>query len=126
MVARLGSQSGKVGLGCLFSIFVLVAGIWVGINAFEVYWRYYRLQDFVREQAGFATLVSNDVILRRLVAYSDSLDVPIAARAWQVRRSSNPREIRISAEYRDSIVIELLGIRKAWNVDFKPGARLPL
>jgi len=123
MVRRFGNQPGKVGLGCLFSIFLLVAGIWVGINVFEVYWRYYRLQDFVKEQAGFATLVDDGVIRRRLVAKADSLGVPLTSRDWDIRRGTNPPQIVIQAQYMDTVVIELLGFRKVWARQFSPGVR---
>jgi len=126
MVARLGNKPGKMRLGCLLSIFVLVAGIYVGIDVLEVYWRYYRLQDYVKEQAGFAPIISNDVIRRRLVAYSDTLGVPVAARAWDIRRSASPREITVSAQYQDSVVVKVLGLRKVWYVDFRPNARAHL
>ena len=126
MVTRFGNRPGKVGLGCLFSIFLLVAGVWVGINVLEVYWRYYRLQDFVKEQAGFATLVDDGVIRRRLVAKCDSLAIPLTGRDWDIRRGTNPPHIVIAAQYTDTIVIEVAGFRKAWAKPFSPGVRMGL
>ncbi len=126
MVRRFGNRPGKIGLGCLFTLFLVVAGIWVGINVFEVYWRSYQLQDYVDEQAGFAPLVSDAVILRRLVAKSDTLGIALGQRDWNVRRGGNPPQVIISAEYRDSVVIEVLGLRKVFYIDFKPNARAAL
>lgn len=126
MVARMRNRPGKARLGCLFSLFIVVAGVWVGINVVEVYWRYYRLQSYVKEQAGFAPVVEDQVIRRRLVAFSDTLGVPLGSRDWQIRRGGNPPQIVISAQYQDTIVIELLGVRKVFPVAFRPGSRAGL
>jgi hypothetical protein len=126
MVERFGNRPGKIGLGCLFSLFLLVASVYVGINVLEVYWRSYQLQNYVDEQAGFAPVVDDQVIIRRLVAKSDTLGIALGPRDWNVRRGGNPPQIVISAEYRDSVVIEVLGLRKVFYHDFKPSARASL
>jgi hypothetical protein len=126
VVRRTGNRAGKTRLGCLFTLVVLAAVLYVGFNAGEVYFRYYRLQDFVNGQAGLAAVLTDDVILTRLVGYSDTLGVGLGPRDWHVVRSWSPREIRIDAEYRDSIVIELARWRKVFYVDFKPSAKAPL
>jgi hypothetical protein len=123
MVTRIGNPPGKVGLGCLFSLFLLVAGVYVGFNFFEVYWRAFQLQRYVDEQASFAPVVTDAVIVRRLVAKADTLDVALGQRDWDVRRGGNPPEIVIEAQYRDSVVIEVLGLRKVFYLEFKPSAR---
>lgn len=126
MVRRFGNRPGKVGLGCLFTLFLIVAGVYVGINVFEVYWRSYQMQDYVDEQAGFAPIVGDDVILRRLVAKADTLGIALGPRDWNVRRGGNPPQIVISGQYRDSVVIEVLSLRKVFYHDFKPSARASL
>ncbi len=123
MVTHARNRSGKTHIGCLFSLFIVAVGIYVGVNIAEVYWRYYRLEDYVKEQVDFASLVGDDVILRRLVAYSDNLGVPLGQRDWTVRRTWTPRQITISAQYQDTIRIEVLGLRKVFAVEFKPYAR---
>ena len=123
MVAQARNRSGKTHVGCLFSLFVVAAGIYVGVDVAEVYWRAYRLQDLVKDQVTFAPSLTDDVIRRRLIAYSDALGVPLGQRDWIVRRTSSPREITISAQYRDTIRIEFLGLRKALVVEFKPHGR---
>ena len=126
MVDRNGNRAGKAHLGCLFTLAVLATAIYIGIGAAEVYWRFYRLQDFVKGQAEFAPALTDDIILRRLVGFSDTLGVSLGPRSWQIRRTSRPREISISAQYRDSIVIALPGFRKVFFVEFKPSARAAL
>lgn len=123
MVAFARNRSGKTHFGCLFLILLAAVGIYVGVQVAEVYFRYYRLQDYVKEQVAFASLVTDDVILRRLVAYSDSLGVPLGQRDWTVRRTWSPKEITISARYQDSVRINIVGLRKAFVVEFKPYRR---
>jgi hypothetical protein len=126
MVTRLRNRSGKSRLGCLFTIFLFAAVVYVGLNVGEVYWRYYRLADYVREQVDFAPALTDDVIQRRLIAFSDSLGLDLGPRDWVIRRSWSPKEITIRAQYEDSIVITVLGMRKVWKVRFQPNAHAPL
>jgi hypothetical protein len=126
MVMPLRNRPGKSHLGCLFTLCVIAAVIFAGKNVGEVYWRYYRLADYVREQADFAPALTDDVILHRLVDFSDSLGLELGPRDWVVRRTWSPKEITIRAEYQDSIVIAALGIRKVWKVRFQPNAHAPL
>lgn len=126
MVAgRLGT-AGKSRLGCLFSLLVFVAATYFGISVFEVYLRFYKIQDEVKQQGHFAPALTDDVIRRRLVARSDSLGLPLGLKAWDVRRSNDPREITIRAEYDDSVVIELPGFTKVFRFHFTPSTRVPL
>lgn len=126
MVDRGGNRAGKVRLGCLVLLLVLAVGIYEGIGAFRVYFRYYQMQDTVNGQAALAQVVGDDVILSRLVAYADTLGLPLGPTAWRIRRTYTPRQITIDAEYRDSVVIALPGIRKVFPVVFKPSAKAPL
>ena len=126
MVMPLRNRTGKSHLGCLFTLCLLAVVIFAGKNVAEVYFRYYRLNDYVKEQADFAPALGDDVILHRLIAFSDSLGLTLGARDWVVRRTWSPKEITISAQYQDSIVIALLGMRKVWKVRFQPNAHAPL
>jgi len=126
MVVRGGNRAGKARLGCLLVLLVLAVAFYEGIGAFEVYFRYYRLQDTVNGQAALADVITDDVILGRLVAYSDSLGLSLGPRAWRIQRTYTPRQITIDAEYRDSVVIALPRFRKVFYVVFKPSAKAPL
>jgi hypothetical protein len=123
MVANARNRSGKTHLGCLFSLFILAVAVSVGIDVADVYWRYYRLQTFVKDQVTFAPELTDDVIRDRLIAYSDTLGVPLGRRDWTVRRTWSPKEFTISAQYRDTIRIEFLGLRRVFVVEFKPNGR---
>lgn len=126
MVARIGNQSGKTRLGCLFSLFLVVSAVYVGIDAGEVYLRYYRLNDFVQSQAEFAPALTDDVIRQRLVAFSDTLGPSIGPRRWDIRRTSEPHQIVIRAQYDDSVVIQVLTMQKVFKVHFNLAGRAVL
>jgi hypothetical protein len=126
MVVRIGNEPGKTHLGCLFSLFLVVCAIWIGIDAGEVYLRYYRLQDFVKSQAEFAPALTDDVIRRRLVSYSDTLGPSIGPKRWEIHRSTSPREITIRAQYDDSVVIQVLSLRKVFKVHFNVAGKADL
>jgi len=126
MVTHQRNRPGKSHLGCLLTILVLGAAAYIGKNVGEVYWRFYQIRDYVNEQTDFAPALSDDVIRRRLVAFSDTLGLDLGPRDWQVRRTWSPREITIEAQYEDSIVIEALGMRKVWKKQFRLRARAPL
>lgn len=126
MVNRRGSESGKARMGCLVTALLLVGGIYVGIQFFEVYFRFYRIRDEVRTQAAYAPSLTDDVIRRRLVAAADTLGLPLGPKQWTIRRSFNPRQMIIEAQYDDSVVIEIPGLRKVFRFRFTPSARLGL
>jgi hypothetical protein len=120
-------ESGKMRLGCLFALLVLVAVLYYGIQFVEVQFRYYRMQDEVKTQASFAPILDDQTIRARLIAQADTLGLPLDSRAWTVRRTRDARGrlITIEAEYDDSVVIELPGIRKVWRFHFRPAASEP-
>lgn len=126
MVTHLRNQPGKARLGCLFTILLLAAAAYVGKSVGEVYWRYYRLRDYVNEQADFAPVLTDEVIRRRLVGLCDTLGINLGSSDWKIRRTGLPKEITIEAQYQDSIVVEVAGTRKVWKVLFKPSAHAPL
>jgi hypothetical protein len=115
-------EAGKVKWGCLFTLVVLAAGIYYGYDFLQVRLRYYNILDTVKTQANFASALDDNLIKRRLVARSDSLGLPLGTREWTVRRTFNPRQIFISATYRDSVVLEFPGIRKVYYFTFTPSA----
>lgn len=119
-------EAGKTHLGCLVTLLVLVFVVYYGIKFFEVRYRYYQMQDEVRNDATFAPTLSDEVIRRRLVARADTLGLPLGARAWTIRRTREPREIFIYGAYDDSVVLDLPGIRKVFRFRFEPQARAPL
>lgn len=126
MVSVRNSEAGKARLGCLFALFLLVAGLYYGIKFFEVKYRFYQMQDEVRNDATFAPTLDDQVIRRRLVAKADTLGLPLGPKMWTIRRTRDPREIFIYSAYEDSVVIQFPGVTKVFRFRFEPQARAPL
>lgn len=93
VIARRGTST----LGCLFTLMIVAAIAYFGVNIGEVYWRYFEYQDDMKQEVRFSSVNSNDKILQRLRARADSLGLPEDARAIAIRRTS--KTIAIEAEY---------------------------
>jgi hypothetical protein len=119
-------EQGKGKLGCLFSLGLVALLIYVGKDFGAVYFRYYQIKDEVKTQVGFAPALTDAAIRDRLVLKSDSLDIPIGPKDWQITRTRSPSEISISGTYTDSVVVNLPGYHKIFFFHFSPGARAPL
>ena len=91
------SRRGASTLGCLFTLLIIAAIAYFGVNIGEVYLRFYEYQDDMKQEVRFAAANTNDKILERLRARSDSLGLPEDARAIAIRRAGH--RIAIEAEY---------------------------
>ena len=112
MVTRRGRSS----LGCLFSLLILAAALYFGINVGEVYWRSYEFEDAMRQEVRFAKQIPDERIKKRLAALADSLGLPEAAGDVQVTRDANT--ISVSAEYSERVELPLF----ARSIRFTPHA----
>ena len=99
-------RSGTSSLGCLFTLLLLSAGVYFGVNVGEVYFRFFQYQDSMRQEVRFAAHNSDQVILRRLQARADSLGLPEAAGVVTLQRSG--RHIEIESEYYEHIELPML------------------
>jgi len=102
MVTR---RRGSSSLGCLFTLLVLAAVGYFGVNAGEVYFRYYQYKDAMRQEVRFAAHNNDAVIVRHLREQADSLGLPDAARNVVVQRDG--RHIEVEAEYYEHIELPL-------------------
>jgi hypothetical protein len=93
VTARRGAST----VGCLFSLLIVAAIAYFGVNIGQVYWRYYEYRDDMKQEARFAGANTNDKILLRLRARADSLGLPEDAHAIAIRRGAH--NISIEAEY---------------------------
>jgi hypothetical protein len=99
-------RRGASTMGCLFSLLVMSAIIYFGINAFEVYWRYVEFRDEMRAQVRFSHNTSNEYMLKRLTTVADSLGLPDAAHDIYIERANGT--ITIEAEYDDRIELPFM------------------
>jgi hypothetical protein len=116
VTARRGASS----IGCLFSLLVLAAVVYFGVNVGEAYWRYYQFRDDIQQEVRFAAHNSSDVIANRLRAAADSLGLPEAAGHVIIRRSQSL--ISIESYYDEPV--ELPGHVR--ELHFHPRAEGPL
>jgi hypothetical protein len=110
------ARAGRSSLGCLFMVLILAALVYFGVNAGEVYFRFYQFQDAMRQEVRFAEHNNDAAIVRHLREQADSLGLPDAAGRVTVERSG--RTIDIESEYYDRIELPLI----AREVRFTPHA----
>jgi hypothetical protein len=103
MVMR--ARPARSSTGCLFTLLIVVAAGYFGLNIGRVYLRHYRFQDAMAQEARFAHNNTDADIVRRLRAQADSLGLPDEAHRVIVRRT--PAKIHIRADYVE--LVELPG-----------------
>ena len=94
-------RRGASTLGCLFSLLVVVALIYFGVNVGSPYLRYYQFRDAMQQEARFADRKTDAQILTTLRLKADSLALPAKAHTINVRRS--PSRIVIWTEYAETV-----------------------
>ena len=109
-------RDGKGAIGCLLTLLIFAAILYFGVNAGEVYFRFYQYQDAMRQEVRFAAHNSDNQIMRHLHAQADSLGLPEAAGLVSLQRDG--RHIDIESDYYEHI--ELPGMVK--EVHFNPHA----
>lgn len=98
--SALCNRNGKVRLGCLFSILLVAAIGYYGVDAGTIFLKRWQLIDEMNVQAGFAPSIDDAAIRRRLNRKIESLELPEGARQnLRIRRTLRPREIIISTAY---------------------------
>ena len=110
------SRRGASSLGCLFTLLLVTAAVYFGINVAEVYWRFYQYEDDMRSMARFAANAPSDTIVARLRASADSLGLPRDAARVIVRR--NDAKVILESDYYEHV--ELPGYIR--EIHFHPRA----
>ena len=105
MVARVHARRGASRLGCLIQVAIVAVLAYCATIAGQEAFSYYRLKDAMKNEAGFASVRTDDEIRTRLRAFTDSVKLPHAARDINVVREGN--EIRIWSEYDQVIKLPL-------------------
>lgn len=100
------SRSGSSSLGCLFALLLVSAAGYFVVNVGEVYLRYLKYRDAMRQEVRFAAHNSDQAILRHLRGKADSLGLPEAAGEVTLQRYG--RHIEIESEYYEHIELPLL------------------
>jgi hypothetical protein len=109
-------------LGCLLALLLAAVGAYYGVEIGGVYIDYWRMQDYMREQAAIAPSLSDTTIYRRILQKVEDLGLPEEARQITVRRTTRPREILISTSY--TVTFETPFYRR--TITLTPSARQAL
>jgi hypothetical protein len=88
-------------LGCLFSMLVVVAVVYFGVNVGAPYLRYYQFRDAMQQEARFANRKTDSEIIGSLRLKADSLSLPALAHRINVRRT--PNRVVIWTDYTETI-----------------------
>lgn len=110
------SRRGASSLGCLFTLLLVTAAVYFGVNVAEVYWRFYEYQDDMRGFARFSSNAPSDSIVFHLRASADSLGLPTDAGRVIVRRTD--ASIVLESDYYERV--ELPGYVR--DIHFHPRA----
>jgi len=111
------TRGGRSSVGCLFSLLILAAAIYFGINFGEVYWRFYEFQDAMKQEVRFAKQIPDERIRLRLAALADSLGLPDEASEVTIER--NASTITVQAQYTERVDVPL--VRR--EIRFRPRAQ---
>jgi hypothetical protein len=107
-------------MGCLFSLLLIAAAVYFGVNIGEAYWRFYQYQDDMQQEVRFAAHSADDAIVTRLRASADSLALPAESERIAVRRTQST--ISIEAVYSEFVEFPMY-VRE---IRFHPHAEGPL
>ena len=94
-------RRGASTLGCLFTVLIVAAVVYFGVNVGEPYFRYYRFRDAMEQEARFAERKTDAQIVATLRVKADSLALPAQAFKINVRRT--PSRITIWTDYAETI-----------------------
>ena len=114
MVNRRGAST----FGCLLPLVLIAVVLYFGYPAAAAYVRFYKFKDAMGQEARFASTQTDQHITARLVALTDSLEMPPGAELISIQRSGN--SITISADYEEVIA---LPFKKERVIRFHPSVR---
>lgn len=98
-------RRGASTLGCLFSLLLMAVLLYYGVDIGRVFWKYYKLEDEMAQSARFASIRSDEEIIKHLIGVARDLELPPEAQRFRVRRTQNPSKVTIDTQYR--ITLEL-------------------
>jgi hypothetical protein len=99
-------RRGASTLGCLFTMFIVAAGAYVGVKLGGAYWRAYQYEDAMRQQMRFLSNSPNETIISHLRASADTLGLPDEARKIAIRRTQGA--IVVEAFYDEHIDLPMV------------------
>lgn len=105
-------------VGCLVTIAVIAAAVYLAILAGRPFFRYKQFHAEMENNARFATGMTDSTIKVRLVKLADSLGLPKAAKKITITRKNDA--ILIKSKYTETVKFPLIGEK---SFEFTPTAR---
>ncbi len=93
------STRGASAPGWLFSVMILLAVLYYGVDIGRTYWSYYKLLDEMQTTARFAQTQSDEVMLKHLVGVAQDLSIPAEGQRFTIRRTEHPPVVTIQTHY---------------------------
>jgi hypothetical protein len=105
MVTGPEGRAGKTSMGCLTTLLLFGAALYIGIPVAQVYIRQYQFSEEMRSQARLGPSLTDAVIRRRLVDKADELALPPeAVKNLKIKRTGGrDRRITIDSEYSETV-----------------------
>jgi len=124
MVTGPGGRAGKTSMGCLMTLLLFGAAIYIGMPVAQVYIRQYQFSEEMRSQARLGPSLTDAVIRRRLIDKADQLGLPPEAiKNLKIKRTGGRnRRITIDTEYSETVKRPLF----EHTFTVRPHADLPL
>ncbi len=119
MVIRSEGRQGRGNIGCLFTLVLLAAFIYVAIAFGRPWFAFQQYRDEMRTVLSVHESLTDSAIVARLTARADSLRLPPEAKRLTLRRLAEPPRIEVRAEYRATVELPLLGPKV---ITFRPSA----
>jgi hypothetical protein len=98
-------RRGASSLGCLFTIMILMAILYYGVDLGRVYWNFYHFQDEMATSARFASTQDDDQIRRHLRGVAQDLGLPAEAQRITIKRTRDPGLVTIHSQYTVEILL---------------------
>ena len=98
-----GNRSGKIKVGTLIWLVVLVAAVYVAFEFRSVYWRQYKVKEVVEQQLAYAGQLTDDAIRENLLDEIAALGVPREGFIFYFRRITQPQALEVSISYVETV-----------------------
>lgn len=98
-----GNRSGKIKVGTLIGLVVLVAAVYYAFEFRGLYWRQYKLKEVVEQQLAYAGQLSDDAIRENLLAEIAGLGLPGEVLIFHFARIPQPQALEVSISYVETV-----------------------
>lgn len=109
------NRRGVTKLGCLFTILVIVAIAYFGVDFGEQFWKYYQYKDSMKQELRFRSDQPDDQIRAHMKLVADSLGLPDDAGQVTITRDPQSRSIAMDSHY--DVTVTVPGYQRTLHFD---------